>query len=91
MSGQQPTDFTLDLFTPDEVLGEAALLEGIQAYPQGGAVQKTSGSELYLRVLAKTAYVSSQKSRMENPEPVDVDISATPAPNPSQPLLAQQC
>lgn len=75
MSGQQPTDFTLDLFTPDQVLRDSALLEGILAYPQDGAVQEISGSKLYLRVLAKTAYVSSQKSRMENPEPVDVDIS----------------
>ncbi|KAI5855839.1 hypothetical protein BZA05DRAFT_369420 [Tricharina praecox] len=74
----QPTDFTLDLFTPDQVLRDSALLEGILAYPQDGAVQEISGSKLYLRVLAKTAYVSSQKSRMENPEPVDVDIILDP-------------
>jgi len=71
----------LDLFTVDRILGEPALLEGIVAYPQDGAVHKIPGSELYLRVLAKTAYVSSQKSRMENPELVDVDIS-TLSPRP---------
>jgi hypothetical protein len=36
---------------------------------------ESAGQVLYLRVLAKTAYVSSSRARMENPEPVDVDIS----------------
>jgi hypothetical protein len=38
-------------------------------------VVKREGSTLFLRVFAKTAYFSANKTRMENPEPVDVDIS----------------
>ena len=33
-----------------------------------------------MQVLAKTAYFSSNKLRMETPDPVDVDISAALAP-----------
>jgi hypothetical protein len=70
----------LDLYTPEQVLAEAPLLEGIQRYPANpSAVQaEGEGQVLYLRVLAKTAYFSSSKARMENPDPVDVDISKLP-------------
>ncbi|KAF8252171.1 hypothetical protein K440DRAFT_633388 [Wilcoxina mikolae CBS 423.85] len=74
----QPTDFTLDLFAPDKVLAEPSLLEQIQKYPSRTSSVRSEGSVLYLRVFAKTAYVSSSTSRMQNPEPVDVDIILDP-------------
>jgi hypothetical protein len=66
----------LDLYTSEQVLAES-MLDSIREYPSNSsAVQaENAGQILYLRVLAKTAYVSSSRARMENPEPVDVDIS----------------
>ncbi|KAA8893937.1 hypothetical protein FN846DRAFT_976710 [Sphaerosporella brunnea] len=75
----QPTDFTLDLYTPEQVLAES-LLDSIREYSSNSPTARIEGEGqvLYLRVLAKTAYVSSSRARMENPEPVDVDIILDP-------------
>ncbi|CCX07103.1 hypothetical protein FPQ18DRAFT_353196 [Pyronema domesticum] len=77
----QPTDFKLDLFEPEEVLhDEDWLLAQVGKYPSisQAEVVKREGSTLFLRVFAKTAYFSANKTRMENPEPVDVDIILDP-------------
>jgi hypothetical protein len=59
------------------------MLENIREYSSNSSpVQANSrGQVLYLRVLAKAAYVSSSRARMENPEPVDVDISKSSSPS----------
>ncbi|KAI5800061.1 hypothetical protein EDC01DRAFT_532480 [Geopyxis carbonaria] len=78
----QPTDFNLKLFTVEQIDGDTALSSSIHAYPKN--IQRRlnrpydGGSTLYLRIFAKTAYVSAQKSRMETPEPVDVEIILDP-------------
>ena len=70
----------MDLFTPEELLEEDLLLEKVKDYLSNAAVgePRREGSVLFLRVMAKTAYFSSSRARMENPEPVDVDISTWP-------------
>lgn len=68
----------MDLFALDKVLADPSLFERIQQYPSRTFSVRSEGSILYLRLFAKTAYVSSSTSRMQNPEPVDVDISKIP-------------
>jgi hypothetical protein len=53
------------------------MLEG----PAPASTQESRAPVLYLSVLAKTAYFSSNESRMANPDPVDVDISELSAPS----------
>jgi len=73
----QPTDFQMNLYTPTEV-SSSSLSSGMKASSSSGVSTFSSdgwSSQLYLQVFAKTAYYSSNRTRMENPEPVDVDIS----------------
>jgi hypothetical protein len=65
----------MNLYTPNEV-SSSALSFGIKERSIGGSASDDGwSSQLYLQVFAKTAYYSSNRTRMENPEPVDVDIS----------------
>jgi len=76
----QPTDFQMNLYAPTEV-SSSSLSSGMKASSGiGGSTSSSDGwsSQLYLQVFAKTAYYSSNQTRMENPEPVDVDIILDP-------------
>lgn len=72
---QQPTDFTLELYTPAKVRAKHGTLPWMLEGPAPGSTQESGVPVLYLSVLAKTTYFSSNESRMANPDPVDVDIS----------------
>jgi hypothetical protein len=87
---QQPTDFWLDTYTisevfdtPDLVTSLAQYSEQLQDpdhkrpeyYTQVQSATSASQSILFLRIQAAASYYSANRTLMEHPEPVDVDIS----------------
>lgn len=90
LTNQSPTDFWLDTYTIAQVFDNPNLISSLASYSeqlpepqltssfskQGmqGEVQST----LFLRVQAAASYYSTNRSLMEYPSPVDVDISRSP-------------
>ncbi|KAL7273275.1 hypothetical protein RUND412_003882 [Rhizina undulata] len=83
-----PTDFYLSLHTAQSVASNLSLSDSLREYrspaathcieqDQGGAIAGVR-SFLYLHVRAKTSYYSYKKKRMDNPEPVEVEIILDP-------------
>ncbi|KAF1965882.1 hypothetical protein BU23DRAFT_337151 [Bimuria novae-zelandiae CBS 107.79] len=83
----QPTDFWLDTFPVDQVFDTPELLSSLAEYSQqrqSAPLQKlqhssaTPQSVLFLRIQAAASYYSTNKTLMEYPPPVDVDIILDP-------------
>ncbi|KAL2812083.1 hypothetical protein BJX63DRAFT_262583 [Aspergillus granulosus] len=88
----QPTDFTLRTYTLPEILEDHTLLSSISAYSAVQQSQKTlsynhratsqdtatSGSMLFLRIVAAADYFSLNRELMENVPPVLGDIILDP-------------
>ena len=81
---QSPTDFWLDTYPITQVFDNPALLSSLASYSerQSGPDlldkrRTTTGAEsvLFLRVQAAASYFSTNRTLMEQPQPVDVDIS----------------
>lgn len=85
---QQPTDFWLDTFTIQQTFDTPELITSLAHYSQqlqesgcqlgdySQDIQPAAAqSLLFLRVQAAATYYSANRTLMEHPEPVDVDIS----------------
>jgi hypothetical protein len=85
---QQPTDFWLDTYTISQVFDTLGLISSLAEYSGQGqeADFKTQDnyksvkapeaqSVLFLRIQAAASYYSANRTLMDHPEPVDVDIS----------------
>jgi hypothetical protein len=84
---QQPTDFWLDTYpitrvfdTPDLISSLAQYSEKLQDHilqelDSRGAASEGAESVLFLRIQAAASYYSTNRTLMEHPLPVDVDIS----------------
>jgi hypothetical protein len=86
---QQPTDFWLDTFTIREVFDTPGLVTSLAQYSEQqlqqddrrepkhceSAQSATAQSILLLRIQAAASYYSTNRTLMEHPEPVNVDIS----------------
>lgn len=84
---QSPTDFWLDTYSVTEVFDSPELVSSLANYSDQThelvAASKTSGlsstrgeqSILFLRVQAAASYYSTNRTLMDYPPPVDVDIS----------------
>lgn len=91
---QQPTDFWLDTFTISEVFDTPELVTSLAQYSKQQLQQAdrkepkhrelaqsaTTQSILLLRIQAAASYYSTNRTLMEHPEPVDVDISMSDSP-----------
>lgn len=90
---QQPTDFWLDTFTIREVFDTPELVSSLAEYSEQQQqldhkepkhrelVQSTTSQYiLLLRIQAAASYYSTNRTLMEHPEPVDVDISMSSSP-----------
>ncbi|RPA99547.1 hypothetical protein L873DRAFT_1683104 [Choiromyces venosus 120613-1] len=88
MPFQSPTDFTLNIYTPSQLLDKPSLLAHMTAYATRqlpfSAVNELSGpsadprSALYLDIQAKADYYTHKKHRMETPDSVGVEIILDP-------------
>lgn len=87
-TSQQPTDFWLDTFTIHDTFDTPELVTSLAHYSEQLQDSKTqvqnyaqvvqaaaAQSLLFLRVQAAASYYSANRTLMEHPEPVDVDIS----------------
>ena len=79
----QPTNFWLEVFTPGEVLQNSELLRSIDLFIQHRQEPFEPSSYrasdvLLLRVEAAADFFTTNKTRMHNPPPVDVDIILDP-------------
>ena len=84
---QSPTDFWLDTYSIAQVFDTPDLIGSLESYSEqlpelevknSLNQQKTSGgpqSILFLRIQAAASYYSTNRSLMEFPPPVDVDLS----------------
>lgn len=87
---KNPTDFTMEIYTQEELVETQVLSDSVIRYASNGTevgddVKKGKNpaasmpygqiSRLYLRVFAKAAYFAADSELMENPEPVDLDLS----------------
>lgn len=87
---QSPTDFWLDTYSIAQVFDTPDLKSSLASYREqlaelelvdSWSKQGTQGeahSILLLRVQAAASYYSTNRSLMEYPQPVDVDISKSP-------------
>ncbi len=90
-SDQSPTDFWLDTYTVAQVLDTPELISSLASYSdqlQEATVSsvinslKPTGeaqSILFLRIQAAASYYSTNRTLMDHPPPVDVDISKSSA------------
>lgn len=82
---QSPTDFWLNTFPITQVFDTPNLISSVASYSEQQPEQSkqldkrgaTGGAEsvLFLRVQAAASYYSTNRTLMEHPQPVDVDIS----------------
>ncbi|KAF3050648.1 hypothetical protein E8E11_006257 [Didymella keratinophila] len=83
-----PTDFWLDTYTITQVFDSPKLISSLAAYSEQlslygpfASVGKPNGGEqslLFLRVQAAASYYSTNRTLMDYPPPVDVDIILDP-------------
>ncbi|KAF1917876.1 hypothetical protein BDU57DRAFT_594133 [Ampelomyces quisqualis] len=91
----QPTDFWLDTFTVRDVFDTPGLVKSLTQYSEHHqqfhlsesehyepAQSATAQSVLLLRIQAAASYYSTNRTLMEHPEPVDVDITNAPVLDP---------
>lgn len=90
---QSPTDFWLDAYSIAEVFDTPELISSLASYSERlrgtKAAENTyrlankggAQSVLFLRIQAAASYYSTNRTLMDFPPPVDVDISKTRAPS----------
>lgn len=91
ISDQSPTDFWLDTYPITKVFDTPELISSLASYSEqlqdpkaannANQLKTTGGAQsvLFLRIQAAASYYSTNRTLMDYPPPVDVDISKSQA------------